>query len=294
MDREDYPMDIQKLKYFYTTAKLEHITRASEVLHISQPSLTQAIHLLEEELGVPLFRRQGRRVVLTTFGIHLKKRLDTLLPDFDHLAVEMEQLRQTSTNTVKLNILAASSMIIQTIMLYKKQNPDAVFGFEQNEIASDCDILITTNDLNTNTVGDACHRFVKKEAIYLAVPKTSPYAQASAIDLSEVRNESFIMLSSTRLFGALCNRFCALAGFSPKIVFESDSPMAVQNIISMGAGISFWPEYSWGDLQNDHLTLLPIANPICQRDLILELHDRLPKSAYAADFYHFLLQTICP
>ena len=45
-------MDIQKLKYFYTTAQVEHITRASEILHISQPSLTQAIHTLEFELGV--------------------------------------------------------------------------------------------------------------------------------------------------------------------------------------------------------------------------------------------------
>ena len=45
-------MDIQKLKYFYTTAQLEHITRASEILHISQPSLTQAIQSLEFELGI--------------------------------------------------------------------------------------------------------------------------------------------------------------------------------------------------------------------------------------------------
>ena len=55
-------MDIQKLKYFYTTAQVEHITRASEILHISQPSLTQAIHTLEFELGVDLFHRQGRRI----------------------------------------------------------------------------------------------------------------------------------------------------------------------------------------------------------------------------------------
>ena len=42
-------MDTQKLKYFYTVAKLEHITRASEELHISQPSLTQSMKLLQEE-----------------------------------------------------------------------------------------------------------------------------------------------------------------------------------------------------------------------------------------------------
>ena len=46
-------MEIQKLRYFQTIAKYEHITKAAEELHISQPSLSQAMHLLEEELGVP-------------------------------------------------------------------------------------------------------------------------------------------------------------------------------------------------------------------------------------------------
>lgn len=285
-------MDIQKLKYFYTTAQLEHITRAAELLHISQPSLTQAIHLLEDELGVPLFRRQGRRVILTEFGTNLKQRLDTLLPEFDNLAVEMEQLKKSVTKTVKLNILAASSFVINTIMDYKKKNPDVIFDFEQNELKYDCDILITTNGLNTDNSKNYLRRCVKKENIYLAVPKDSKYAESSSVELSAVKNESFIMLSSTRLFGVICNKFCSVAGFYPKILFESDSPTAVQNIISMGAGIAFWPEYSWGKLHNKNLTLLPISNPICQRDLIIELHGRLPKSIYAEDFYDFLLHKI--
>ncbi len=285
-------MDIQKLKYFYTTAQLEHITRAAEILHISQPSLTQAIHSLESELGVPLFQRQGRRVVLTEFGKNLKQRLDTLLPEFDHLAVEMEELKQSVTKTVKLNILAASSFVINTIMDYKKKNPDVIFDFEQNDLKYNCDILITTNGLNTDRAKNYLQRCVKKEKIYLAVPKDSKYAKAPSIDLGAVKDESFIMLSSTRLFGAICNKFCSIAGFYPKILFESDSPTAVQNIISMGAGIAFWPEYSWGKLQNKNLTLLPIASPICQRDLIIELHERNPKSLYAEDFYNFLLKKI--
>ena len=285
-------MDIQKLKYFYTTAQMEHITRSAELLHISQPSLTQAIHSLEDELGIPLFQRQGRKVILTEFGKHLKQRLDVLLPEFDHLAIEMEQLKQSVTKTVKLNILAASSFVINTIMDYKKKNPDVIFDFEQNELKYDCDILITTNGLNTDHSKNYLQRCIKKEKIYLAVPKESKYAEASSVELSSVKNESFIMLSSTRLFGAICNTFCSIAGFYPKILFESDSPTAVQNIISMGAGIAFWPEYSWGKLQNKNLKLLSISNPICERDLIIELHDRLPKSIYAEDFYQFLLKKI--
>ena len=285
-------MDIQKLKYFYTTAQLEHFTRAAEILHISQPSLTQAIHLLEDDLGVPLFERVGRKVVLTEFGKNLKQRLDTLLPEFDNLAIEMAKMKKAATSTVKLNILAASTFVINTIMEYKKNNPDVIFDFEQNEVNYDCDILITTHGRNTNDSKKYTHRCIKKEKIYLAVPKASAYASKDSVELREVQNESFIMLSSTRLFGAICKKFCSIAGFFPKILFESDSPTAVQNIISMGAGIAFWPEYSWGELNNKSLTLVAISDPVCQRDLIIELHERLPKSTYAEDFYNFLLKKI--
>lgn len=285
-------MDIQKLKYFYTTAQVEHITRASEILHISQPSLTQAIHTLEFELDVELFHRQGRRIVLTQFGKYLKERLDVLLPQFDSLPNEIEQLKNSVNRTVKLNILAASTFVINTIMTYKKKNPDVIFDFEQNELKYDCDIVITTNGLNNDNSKNYVHRCIKEEKIYLAVPKNSKYASYDTIDLSLVKDESFIMLSNTRLFGVICNKFCSIAGFLPKILFESDSPVAVQNIISMGAGVAFWPEYSWGKINNKNVALIPISYPVCQRDLIIELHSRLPKSAYAEDFYKYLLSKI--
>ena len=283
-------MDIQKLKYFYATAQLEHITRASEILHISQPSLTQAIQSLEFELGVSLFERQGRRIILTQFGKYLKERLDTLLPQFDNIPNEIEQLKSSVNNTVKLNILAASTFVINAIIGFHKRHPDAVFDFEQNELKRDCDITITTNGLKKE-LPKGVKRTVKKERIFLAVTKDSPYAKKSEIDLEEVKDEGFVMLNSARLFGVICNKFCSQAGFLPKIAFESDSPTAVQNIIGVGSGIvAFWPEYSWGKIKNKDILLLPIQNPICQRDLIIDLHARTPKSEYAEDFYNYLIK----
>ena len=76
------------------------------------------------------------------------------------------------------------------------------------------------------------------------------------------------------------------------MIFCAATIAAVQNIISMGAGIAFWPEYSWGAVDPKKLRLLPIADPVCERDLIVELHERMPRSAYAEDFYRFLLQKI--
>lgn len=285
-------MELQKLRYFYTVAKFEHMTRAAEYISIAQPALTQSIKTLEKELCVPLFEKRGRNIALTEFGKHLQARLDLILPQLDALPAEMEQLKHNATKTVKLNILAASSFVIATIVKYREKHPDVIFDFEQNDLHYDCDILITTNAINAEGSRHYLKRCVRAERIYLAVPRDSAYAAADSIALSAVKDEGFVMLSSSRLFGAICNKFCSIAGFYPKILFESDSPVAVQNIISTGTGIAFWPEYSWGKIKNKNVVMRPISAPVCQRDLIIELHERTPHSEYAEDFYHFLLQQI--
>ena len=131
-------------------------------------------------------------------------------------------------------------------------------------------------------------RYEKEEQIYLAVPRTSRHAQKEAIALASVRDEGFVMLSSSRLFGAICERLCANAGFYPKLLFASDSPTAVQNLISTGTGVAFWPEYSWGKLNNENVVLLPISDCDARRDLIVELYERVPHSLHAEEFYRFL------
>jgi len=288
-------MELQKLRYFHTVARFQHMTKAAEYIGIAQPALTQAIRSLENELGVALFVKRGRNIVLTEFGEYLKNRLDTLLPDIDNIPLEMNQLKNRVNKTVKLNILAASTFVINAIVNYRRDHPDVIFDFEQSALKYDCDIVISTNGLDKACFGKPTKRYVKEENIFLAVPSDSKYAAYPSIELAELKDEGFVMLSNSRLFGVICNTFCSMAGFYPKILFESDSPGAVQNIISTGTGIAFWPEYSWGALANQDVVLLPITKPVCNRELIIQLYDRSPGSRYAEDFFDFLVeQTAVP
>ena len=283
-------MELQKLRQFYTVAKYQHITKAASELYIAQPSLTQAIAALEKELGVPLFVKRGRNIVLTEYGEYLKRRLDVILPEIESLPEEIRNLKSGISKRVKLNILAASTFVLNAIVVYRKSHPDVVFDFEQNAEKQNCDILITTDAGRKKAPANYAKRFIMEEKIYLAVPKDSAYGHMDSITLAEVKNEEFVMLSGSRLFGVICNRFCSSAGFSPKVMFESDSPSAVQNIISTGAGIAFWPEYSWGRLTSDSVKLLPVTSPDCRRELITELYDTGNRSEYAEDFYEFLFR----
>lgn len=72
-------MDIRVLKYFLTIAQEENITKAAEILHMSQPPLSREIQNLEKELGVKLFERTNRKVILTNEGALLRQRAEEIL-----------------------------------------------------------------------------------------------------------------------------------------------------------------------------------------------------------------------
>ncbi len=285
-------MELQKLRYFYTVAKTEHMTKAAEIIRIAQPALSQSIKSLENELGVPLFEKRGRNIVLTEYGKYLQERLSTVLPEIDALQEGIDRMKSRVNKTVKLNILAASSLIINAIVDYRKKHPDVIFNFEQSNKVLDCDIFITTNEPMQKRKKAPVAQYIKEEKILLAVPATSAWASRAAVELAEVQNEDFIMLSDARPFGNLCNRLCSMAGFYPNILFESDSIIALQNMIGSGGGITFWPEYSWGRVKNKNVVLIPISSPICKRELVLEWHERVSQSPYVEDFYKFLAQKI--
>ena len=281
-------MELARLRYFYAVAKHGHVTRAAEEIHIAQPALTKAIKLLEEELGVRRFYKKGRNIYLTVFGKYLQSKLDGIFLQFDSIGKEIEALKEEARMTVRINVLAASTAVTDAVVAYKKKNPQVVFQLIQNETETDCDISITINNANFSLSSQLKKRCVMEEKIYLAVPKTSLYAKRESIALREMKNEGFVNLAGSRLFRSVCDKFCAYAGFKPYNSFESDSPVAVRNMIGASAGVGFWPEFSWGHVSSD-VVLLPISDPVCQRELVLGLHESPISSAVAEEFYDFLL-----
>lgn len=71
-------MELMQIKYFLEVAESEHITMSAEKLHIAQPALTQAIKRFEHEIGVPLFKKQGRNIVLTRVWKICAKEAETI------------------------------------------------------------------------------------------------------------------------------------------------------------------------------------------------------------------------
>ncbi len=280
-------MEFTKLRYFYTVAKLGHVTRAAEEIHIAQPALTKAIKQLEEELEAPLFYKQGRNIRLTPFGVYLQEKIQPILTQIDRIPSELANLKQARQRSVRLNVLTASYTVTEATVAYKKRNPDTIFHLARNETEPDCDVSVTTDTTDTSVLPPVAASRSMEEKIYLAVPKNSRYAQKSSITLAEVKEEGFVHLAGSRTFSALCDTFCMRAGFKPNVTFESDSLIAVKNIIGANAGVGFWPACSWGKLTSDAV-LLPITGQECKRIITVSLHESPYPSAASRDFYEFL------
>ncbi|MGN0163241.1 MAG: LysR family transcriptional regulator [Candidatus Ornithomonoglobus sp.] len=284
-------MELNKLYYFNLAAKYQNITKAAEELYISQPALTKTIKALEREFEIPLFFRKGKHIYLTPFGQYLKGETDKIFAVCSNISSEIKKIRQESNNSIRLNVLAATSIVTDAVLEFKKTNSEAIFHIIQNEEAN-CDISVTTNSVDFANLPDFTRKYIFEEKIYLAAPKSAEYENKTAISLSEVKDKGFVNLSGSRLFRVVCDKFCESVGFVPKIIFESDSPATVKNIIKTGMGIGFWPEFSWSEFPINDINLIPITSPICQRELIIGLHTNVFTPGIVNDFYEFLLNYI--
>lgn len=283
-------MELTKFRYFYAVAKYQHVTKAAEEICIAQPALTKTIKQLEEELGVKLIEKAGRNIRLTPYGVFLKEKLDDILPRIDSIPDEINALKESETRTIRLNILAASAIVTGAVISYKKIRPQAVFKIVQNEEEKSCDVSVGTNSVNMDFSAGAVKKTVFEEKIYLAVPRSSSYADKQSINLGDVKNEGFVSIAGSRLFRTVCDKFCMIAGFSPVNIFESDSPATVRDMIGASAGVGFWPEYSWGKLNSKTVALLPISSPQCMREIIICRHGGAANSAYVDEFYEYLVK----
>ena len=282
-------MELLKMRYFLEVARSQHMTRTAEKLHIAQPALTQAIRRLERELGVELFRHEGRNIRLTPCGERFCEGLAPLLQSLDHLVEEVRELGRQEERTVRLNVLAASRLVIDAVAAYKMEHPEVNFRLLQNEEGGFYDIGVSTRTPGAKVEQTEGSTYVCVEKILIAVPHEGPYPKGGQEKLQAFRDAPFISLFGSRQLRQICDSFCSQAGFSPRIVFESDSPAAVRDMIAEDMGVGFWPEFTWVHADTERLQLVELTEPKCQRELLIT-RKKNGENPAADGFFAFLTE----
>lgn len=122
-------MEIRVLRYFLTVVREESITKASEVLHITQPTLSRQLAQMEDEIGVKLFNRGTRKITLTDEGILLRRRAEEILSLVDK--TEQELLEQEEQIEGKITIgcgeIQAVQILPQIFSSFSEKYPNVTF-----------------------------------------------------------------------------------------------------------------------------------------------------------------------
>ena len=122
-------MEIRVLRYFLTVVREESITKAADVLHITQPTLSRQLSQIEEEVGVKLFNRGSRRITLTNEGILLRRRAEEILQLVDK--TEKELIEQEEQVEGKISIgcgeIAAVQVLPNLIKTFREKYPQVTF-----------------------------------------------------------------------------------------------------------------------------------------------------------------------
>lgn len=123
-------MEIRVLKYFLLVAREENITKAANLLHLTQPTLSRQLMQLEEELGVQLFRRSKHRIILTEEGMLLRRRAEEIVALADKTKDDLQRREQQLSGTVAVGSgeLQSSRFLAQLLTAFQEKNPLVSFA----------------------------------------------------------------------------------------------------------------------------------------------------------------------
>ncbi|MFT8361829.1 MAG: LysR family transcriptional regulator [Sporolactobacillus sp.] len=292
-------MEWQQIEYFQVVAKLQHMTKAAEELSISQPALSRSIARLEEELGVSLFERQGRSIILNQYGRVLLKHVTHILKEIDETKRELKTLMDPEYGEVSLGFLhtLGVNVIPDILRSFQQVHPNTKVKLYQNNNTA------LLHQLETGEI-DLClvhHSFDEphilweklwEEELFLMVPVGHPLASRSSVSLKEIENEPIISMKLGYELRKLADKLCRKANFVPIIAFEGEEVTTLAGLVASGLGVALLPDQK--DIDESKVRKVHITWPNCKRQIGLSWYEGRVMSPAAKQFMKFVFQKYSP
>ena len=288
-------MNLDHLRYFVRLAQVGHYTRASEQLNISQPSLSHAVRQLEEELGVPLFERQGRNTQLTQFGAEFLDCAARTLATLDEGVTSLRR-KARGEGLIRLGFLRVlgTEYVPRLAARFLAAHPDRQIQFTFHSGRTQ-ELLEGLADRRYDLV--FCSRPapelgltavpVRAQELVLIVPPGHPLAGRSGVSLAEAAPYPMVCFSRDSGLRAVVDELFDALGVCPQVAWETEEDQVVAGLVAQGFGIAVVPEMDV--LHQLDLVALPITAPPYRRDFFLVHDDRRFLSPAAREFRQFVL-----
>ncbi|PYE47859.1 LysR family transcriptional regulator [Paenibacillus barcinonensis] len=238
-------MELLQLQYFLKVARLEHMTEAARTLHVTQSSLSKTIQRLEEDVGVPLFDRTGRKLRLNEFGSKFLPRVERALFELEQGKQELRDLFNLEHEVLELVVTTASTLphILREL---RSKHPHIQFHV-QMLTTEEAAVLLNRGEVDFCLSSPPIHRddidyeIVHVAPILVAVPQGHRLAGRSSVSLIEIQEEEFVGVKRGYHTRDLVDAVCETVGFAPKYVYEGNEPARVNALVEAGIGIGFIP-----------------------------------------------------
>ena len=234
-------MELLQLQYFKTIAECQHITKAANKLMISQPSLSNTLSRIEAELGVQLFDRQGRNIVLNEYGKIVLEHANNILRELDNIRTEVEALQQRQDKVI--NIASTDSIYMREwLPAFIRANPDLtirhqVSSAEKIEAAlldGAIDFGISSAPADNPSFG--YHTLWEDEYIIMT-PHPNRLQSDKPRNFTEFQNMPFVALPALDYRSRSIDILSKATGITPNIIFEGERDLLERVMLPLQASI---------------------------------------------------------
>jgi len=242
-------MELHQLRYFCAVAETGSFSRAAEQSHVAQPSLSQQIIKLEEELGARLFDRLGRSVRLTELGKIFLPRARAVLRELEAAKGDVVERKDFVGGPVTVGVIPTVGpyFLPRVLTSFSRKFPQVRFTVVEEITPVLLDRLRAgAIDVAILALPIRGHEFETKplltERLFAALPKNHRLAKRTALSLRDLRSEPFLLLRDGHCFRDTAVAACDRARLHPQVIFESGQFSSLLSMVGAGMGVSIVPE----------------------------------------------------
>jgi LysR family hydrogen peroxide-inducible transcriptional activator len=269
-------VSLRQLQYVVAVADTLGFHRAAARCHVSQPTLSAQVQQLESVLGVRIFERDRRRVLLTSAGADIVARARHVLLEAEDLLAAAARLQDPFAGTLRIGIIPtiAPYLLPEVLPKVSAKYPKLSLLFREDKTA---DIVreLAEGKLDAGLValeadvGECAHADIGTDPFVAALPKGHPLARKRRLDIADLEGENVLLLEEGHCFRdqalALCSRVKAT-----ETPFRATSLGTLAQMVSSGAGITLLPSMAVPvENRRGQLEIRPFARPVPGRTISL-------------------------
>lgn len=277
-------MEIHQLTYFVAVAETGSFSRAAERCNITQPSLSQQIMKLEQELGEALFERLPRKVVLTDAGRILLPRAVNILGDLQDIKHTLNQNMDAGHGLLHVGFIPtiAPFVLPRVIKRFSMEYPNAHLTVQEDItealvrdlVDGKLDVGITSMPIHNKLIRT---QELHTEPLLVASSRKNDIITRASIRVKELDNLPFIALSEMHCLGEQIQSFCHLQKLELQVVCDTSQLTTVQNCVALGLGVSLVPRALAVSDSSNRITYRTLSDTSPQRKIAATTRaDRTP------------------